>query len=170
MTDESAYRGAVFVAVILVPGIFCIGAYLVKPVCWRYGIAYGPAPAPCCSSCLWSCLSSTCTFTGLGPLVPEMLARSGSIAAGNVPAILLSVNRSENTVIVPELEVAIIPMKLWYTFSRWIIISRGNTNLTMHSLEMSPQHSRVPSQISSHFRQRTPRSNPLTEKACYWTL
>jgi hypothetical protein len=121
-TDEDGYRGAVFVAVILVPGICCIGAYLVRPVCWGYGIAYGPSPAPCCPSCLSSCLSSTCTLTGRGPAVPEMLARSDSIAAGNVPAIPLSVNRSENTVIVPQLEVAIIPRKLRHRVSNCVVV------------------------------------------------
>lgn len=37
-TEEVGQRGDVFTAVIFVPGIGCIGAYLVSPVCKLYAV------------------------------------------------------------------------------------------------------------------------------------
>lgn len=83
------YCGLGFLAVILVPGCFCMGANFVAPVCAVYGVVASPAAAglPSAAALIW--------FSVAGPPVPLMSLIPSTTLAGNVPVIPLSVNRSE---------------------------------------------------------------------------
>lgn len=43
LTAEVGHRGFKFVAVMAFAGLGCIGAYLVSPFCWSYGIDHVPS-------------------------------------------------------------------------------------------------------------------------------
>ena len=92
-TELVGYRGLALFAVIVVPGLPCIGAYLMGPVCRVY-VAEAPeatappapaAPAPAAAK----------LFSVAGPSVPESPERPVVTAAGKVPVIPLKENRFE---------------------------------------------------------------------------
>jgi hypothetical protein len=111
-TEEVGQSGAVFVAVILVPGTGCIGAYLVKPSCSLYGVphapaAAAPAPAAGAAAATWLILS--------GPVVPTTVFKAAVTAALKVPVIPVRVNRFEKFVTVPPaVAVDMMPRKLTF--------------------------------------------------------
>jgi hypothetical protein len=87
-----AYILVCFFAVILVGGIFCIGAYLVKPVWAVYAKLKFSAPG---AAALPPESVPATWFSVGGPDVPDTLARSVITDAGNVPVMPVRVKRSE---------------------------------------------------------------------------
>lgn len=92
-TEEVGQRGEVLVAVILVGGRDCIGAYLVNPVCKLYGVPYAPsAAAPAAPA---AAPAAATLLTVAGPVVPETVARAVWTAGEKTPVMPVRVNRSE---------------------------------------------------------------------------
>ena len=93
LTELVGYWALAVFAVILVPGLRCIGAYLTGPVCAVYvtvapAATESPSAAPLAPAAVnW--------FSVGGPLVPESPERPVVTVAGKVPVIPLKENRFE---------------------------------------------------------------------------
>lgn len=90
-TEEVGHIGAVFVAVIVLGGRGCIGAYFVSPVCMLYGMANWspPAGAPGAGTGAGAAAGGA-----TGPAVPGVPI-AARISGANTPVMALRVNRSE---------------------------------------------------------------------------
>lgn len=91
------WRGVKALAVILVPGMGCIGAYLVKPVCDWYGMLNSSAPGAAAAVVPAAGLALLLTLLTVGgPAVePAMAAIPCTTFGGKVPVMPVSVKRLE---------------------------------------------------------------------------
>lgn len=92
MTLDVGHRGFVFVAVIVLCGIGCIGAYLVLPTCSSYGIS---KPAPPTAAPSRAKAAAIFVLSVGGPAVPGIPTKAVLIGSGNVPVIPVIVNLFE---------------------------------------------------------------------------
>jgi hypothetical protein len=93
------FKGVFVFAVIFVPGYFCIGAYLIGPVCAVQGSAKLPLPAAATVP-----PAPTAAFIRAGPAVPVTDFAPAITFAGNVPVMPLREKRGEKLVTVPPVE------------------------------------------------------------------
>lgn len=112
LTADVGHRGFSFVAVIAFPGLGCIGAYLVSPFCWSYGIdqsppagaagagtpgagAAGAAGAAGTAGAAGATLGRKLEVSVCGPVVSEIVDKATLMVTGNSPVIELTVNLLE---------------------------------------------------------------------------
>lgn len=117
-TADVGHRGVTFVAVIAFGGLGCIGAYLVSPFCWSYGIDQSP-PAGAAGAgaagagtpgagaagagtagtgtagAAGATLGRKLEVSVCGPVVSETVDKAALMVSGNSPVNELTVNLLE---------------------------------------------------------------------------